>query len=76
MLRQWYEERGASAYSKPAHPQSPWLSPATALMLLPNIIVSGRYDQPAMVYIWVRPILAQPGEKVTGHVVLIDQYGS
>jgi hypothetical protein len=53
-----------------------YLKGTTPVMLLPNIIVSGRYDQPTMVHIWVRPILAQPGEKVTGRVVLIDQYGS
>ena len=28
------------------------------------------------VYLAVRPILAEPGKKVTGRVVLIDQYGN
>ena len=53
-----------------------YLKGTTPVALLPTIIVSGRYDQPTMVHLWMRPILAQPGEKVTGRVVLIDQYGS
>lgn len=53
-----------------------YLKGTTPVMLLPHIVVSGRYDQPTMVHLWVRPILAQPGEKVSGRVVLIDQYGS
>lgn len=46
------------------------------VMLFSHIIVSGRYDEPTMVHLAVRPILAKPGEKVKGRVVLVDQYGS
>jgi hypothetical protein len=45
-------------------------------MLFSRVIVSGRYDPPTMVHLAVRPILAKPGEKITGRVVLVDQYGS
>jgi hypothetical protein len=46
------------------------------VMLFSRVIVSGRYDPPTMVHLAVRPILAKPGEKITGRVVLVDQYGS
>jgi hypothetical protein len=41
-----------------------------------QIIVDGRYGQPTIVHFSVRPVLGKPGKKVTGRVVLIDQYGN
>jgi len=48
----------------------------SAAFLSLNIVVAGRHDPSLQVHLAVRPILAQPGEKVTGRVVLIDQYGN
>jgi hypothetical protein len=52
-----------------------YLKGTAPVMLFSQIIVSGRYDQPTMVHLGVRPILAKPGEKVTRRVVLVDQHG-
>jgi hypothetical protein len=40
MLRQWYEERGASTYSERASPETPWPPPAERLVG-PIIILRG-----------------------------------
>jgi hypothetical protein len=53
-----------------------YLNGTDPVMLFSHIIVSGRYDGPTMVHLAVRPILAKAGEKFTGRVILIDQYGS
>jgi hypothetical protein len=45
-----------------------------AFAFLP-IVVAGPYDEPQMIHLGVRPIIAKPGKVLRRRVILVDQFG-